>query len=252
MRAGGTAAGEAWGVGRVSVVPGLELPPRFLGSQVRVCLALSPCLRVDGLSVGVPLGPRVPSALVCLALSPCLRVDGLSVCGCPFGSLGPECVCLPGSVSMSPGGWAVCLWVSLWVLGSQVCVFAWLCLHISRWMGCLSVGVPLGLGLCMWVSVCFSILQQPGSQLSHICALLLDLDSFLPKLSPSHSLGAPLPLTLTSSLDSVLLEVSGSGQREDTRCSVSPAREALSRPRGMGEDRSSPVRLWRLGWLTEL
>ena len=86
MRAGGTAAGEAWGVGRVSVVPGLELPPRFLGSQVRVCLALSPCLRVDGLSVGVPLGPRVPSALVCLALSPCLRVDGLSVCGCPFGS----------------------------------------------------------------------------------------------------------------------------------------------------------------------
>ena len=115
VRAGGMAAGKDWGVGRVSVAPGLELPPHFLGSQVRVCLALSPCLRVDGLSVGVPLGPRVPSALVCLALSPCLWVDGLSVCGCPFGSLGPECVCLPGSVSMSPGGWALCLWVSLWV-----------------------------------------------------------------------------------------------------------------------------------------
>ena len=156
------------------------------------------CLHVFGwmgcLFVGVPLGPRVPSACVCLALSPCLRVYGLSV------------------------------------------------------------GVPLGLGLCVWVSVCFSVLllQQPGSQHSHICALLLDLDSFLPKLSPSHSLGAPLPLTLTSSLDSVLLEVSGNGQREDTRCSVSPVREALSRPRGTSEDRSSPVGLWRLGWLTEL
>lgn len=161
-------------------------------------------------------------------------------------------------------------------------VFAWLCLHVSGWMGCLfvrvplgprvlsalvclalspclrvyglSVGVPLGLGLCVWVSVCFSVLllQQPGSQHSHICAVLLDLDSFLPKLPPSHSLGAPLPLTLTSSLDSVLLEVSGNGQREDTRCSVSPVREALSRPRGTSEDRSSPVGLWRLGWLTEL
>ena len=58
VRAGGTAAGEAWGVGLVSAAPGLEL------------------------------------------------------------SLGPECVCLPGSVSMSLGGWAACLCVSLWVLGS--------------------------------------------------------------------------------------------------------------------------------------
>lgn len=139
-------------------------------------------------------------------------------------------------------------------LGTRVCLFGWLCLHVSGWMGCLFVGVPLGLGLCAWVSVCFSVLfpQQPGSQLSHICALLLDLDSFLPKLSPSHSLGAPLPL-LTDTLDSVLLEVSGSGQREDTRCSVSPDLEALSRPRGTSEDRSSSVGLlWRLGWLTEL
>lgn len=61
------------------------------------------------------------------ALGVGLCVGGTRALNAPLFPWCPKCVCLSGSVSVSPGGWA------------------------------LFMGVPLGLGLYVWVSVCFSI-----------------------------------------------------------------------------------------------
>ena len=98
------------------------------------------------------MGPRVLTACVCLALSLCVRVDRLSVCGRPFGSLGPECVCLPGSVSW----WTGCLFVGVPLDPECVCLPG--SVSVSGWMGSLFVGVPLGPRV---LSVCVCLALSP-------------------------------------------------------------------------------------------
>ena len=71
-----------WEWACVSVVLGLELLPCFLGTRVFVWLALSPCLRVDGLSVcGCPFGSgfvRVGLSLFLRPLPPAAWLSALS------------------------------------------------------------------------------------------------------------------------------------------------------------------------------